>query len=136
MGYEYLWRIHAGLMASSFLAMVTGIVVSLFYKKRNWRFKTHKRLGIYAGTSGIAALLIAGIMVQIYNGVHFTSLHAVLGGISGVLLIATPQFGLAIKRSKKKKTVKNLHKTLGYGTALMMGVTIFSGLLFMGIVSI
>ncbi len=136
MGYEYLWRIHAVLMASSFLAMVTGIVVSLLFKKKKWRFKVHKRLGIYAGSSGIAALVIAGTMVQIYNGVHFTSLHALLGGISAVLLIVTPQLGLAIMRVKKKKPVRLIHKTLGYVTALMMGLTIFSGLLFMGILGV
>ena len=74
-------------------------------------------------------------MVQISRGVHFTSLHAILGGITGLLLITTPFAGLNIRKVKNKKRMKLIHKSSGYITLLMMAVTVYSGLLFTGIIS-
>ncbi len=123
-------------MSTSFLAMLAGILVSLFFKKKKWRFKVHKRLGIYAGVSGLTALILAATMVQIYNGVHFTSLHAVLGAFTGLLLMLTPLAGLRILRSRQAHRQKILHKLAGYTTVVMMGITVFSGMVFMGIIGL
>jgi len=131
--YDVLWRIHAVLMSISFTALTGGIVISRFYFKKKWRYKTHKKLGITAGITGVTGLLLALIMVQISSGVHLTSLHTLLGAVTGLLLILTPLAGLQIRKSKKKKQMKLSHRTMGYFTLLLAIFTILSGLLFTGI---
>ncbi len=136
MAYEILWRLHAILMSTSFIALFSGILISLLYKKKKWRYKTHRNLGMYAGISGVSALIIAAVMVQISSGVHFTSRHTILGAVTGLLLILTPLVGLKIRKSKKKKPMRLSHRIMGYITAVLMIMTILSGLLFMGIISL
>lgn len=133
MDYEILWRIHAILMGTSFLSLLTGILISLIFKKRKWRYKTHKRLGIYAGISGVTALVIAFIMVQSSGGFHFTTPHTIIGAVTGLLLIATPLAGLRIRKAENKKRMKLIHRTMGYITCSMMLVTIVMGLFLVGI---
>lgn len=135
MAYEILWRVHALLMSTSYLALFSGILISLFFKKKKWRHKTHRNLGIYAGISGVTALILAFVMVQIFSGVHFTSLHAIAGGVTGLILILTPPAGRQIRKVKDKKRMKRIHRIMGYTTAAFMAVTILFGLMFVGILS-
>lgn len=136
MAYEILWRVHAILMSTSFISMICAVVISIVWKKKKWRYKAHRALGIYAGISGVTALLAAVVMVQINSGYHLTSRHALGGAFTAVLLIATPLIALRIKTSKKKRLLKRVHKVLGYLTLLFMTVTIFFGLLFVGLINI
>lgn len=136
MAYDILWRVHAILMSTSFLSMCCAVLISLIWKQKKWRYKAHRALGIYAGISGVIALLIAVVMVQIYSGYHLTSRHATGGAFTSLLLIATPLIALKIKTSKKKKLLKKVHKVLGYLTILFMAVAIFFGLLFVGLIYI
>ena len=128
MAYDILWRLHAILMCGAFLCMCTGAVISLLYKKRKWRYKTHKTLGISAGILGISAFIIAFVMVQLY-GAHFTSFHGGVGFAAALLLILTPTAGLRIRRSKNKKRARLLHKTMGYLTLATMALNVTLGLL-------
>jgi hypothetical protein len=136
MAYEILWRLHAVLMSTAFAALFSGIFISLFYRKKKWRYKTHRNLGILAGISGVSALVIAFIMVQVFSGTHFTSLHAIVGGTTGLLLILSPLVGLRIRKSRKKKRMRLSHRTLGYATLVMMILTIPTGLIFAGILTL
>ncbi len=131
--YDILWRIHAVLMSTSFTALLSGIVISRFYFKKKWRYKTHRKLGITAGITGVTGLVLAITMVQISSGAHLTSLHTISGAATGLLLILTPLAGLHIRRSKKKKQMKLSHKTMGYITLILVTYTIVSGLIFTGI---
>ncbi|QEN08225.1 hypothetical protein EXM22_09580 [Oceanispirochaeta crateris] len=132
--YEILWRIHAVLMATSLLSMVGAILVSLLWKRKKWRYKTHRALGLYAGAAGITALLTAFVMVQTSHGYHLSSQHAVFGAFSGVLLICTPLLGLNMNRFRNKKIGRTIHKSLGYLTVTGMGISIYYGLSLMGFV--
>lgn len=136
MAYDILWKSHAILMSTSFLALLSGILISLIYKKKKWRYKTHRNLGIIAGCTGITALLLAGIMVQVYSGVHFTSRHAIAGAVTALFLILTPLAGLRIRKSKKKKQLRTAHRVAGYITAAFMIFTILSGMIFAGVISL
>ena len=134
MAYDVLWRVHAVLMVVSVVSMLSGIIISIVFKKKKWRYKTHKRLGITAGASGVTAVIIAVIMVQLFSGIHFSSLHTILGGATGLLLIYTPIAGLNIARVKNKKRLKTVHRIAGFLTAGLMLVTLFTGLWMMGII--
>ena len=102
-------------------------------RRKKWRYKTHKKLGITAGIAGVTGLLLAFTMVQISSGAHLTSPHTILGAVTGLLLILTPLAGLQIRKTKKKKQMKLSHRTMGYITLVLIIFTILSGLLFTGI---
>ncbi|MBI9108477.1 MAG: hypothetical protein JEZ04_17155 [Spirochaetales bacterium] len=136
MTFEVLWKVHGILMSSSFTAMLCGIIISLFFKKNKWRYRIHRKLGIYAGISGAASLLVAAIMVQIFTGAHFTSAHTLAGGLTGIFLILTPIFGLTIRTVKNKALMKLLHRIAGFLTAALMLLTILLGLSLSGILSL
>jgi len=131
--YDILWRIHAVLMSISFTALLSGIVISRFYFIKKWRYKTHRKLGITAGITGVAGLLLAFTMVQISSGAHLSSPHTILGAVTGLLLILTPLAGHQIRKARKKKQMKLSHRTMGYVTLILVALTIISGLLFTGI---
>jgi len=63
MSYTTLWIIHAVLMGTSVTALSSGILISHFYYKRKWRYKTHRRLGITAGITGTSGLILAVTLV-------------------------------------------------------------------------
>lgn len=136
MAYEILWRVHAVLMSTSFLSMLAGVLISLIWKQKKWRYKTHRALGLYAIASGGTALLTAVLMVQISSGYHFTSNHGIGGGITAVFLLTTPLIALRIKKSKNKKRLRLIHRILGYTTLLLMAGAIIFGLQFAGIISL
>jgi DOMON domain/Eukaryotic cytochrome b561 len=136
MAYEILWRVHAILMSSSFLSMCSAVLISLIWKQKKWRYKAHRALGIYAGVAGVVALITAVTMVQINSGYHLSSRHAIGGSVTALLLISTPLVALRIRKSKKKKMLKRIHKILGYMTLVFMAAAIFFGLLFVGLISL
>ncbi len=133
MAYSVLWKIHAILMSVSFLSLTAGILISILFKKKKWRYNTHRKLGITAGAAGITAFLIAFIMIQLFSGPHFSSLHTLAGGISVLLLIITPQLGLNMKKAANKKRIKLIHRIFGGLTFTAMAFTILLGLRFVGI---
>ena len=120
MTYDILWRIHAILMGTAFTALLSGILISHYFKKKKWRYKTHNRLGIFAGITSVAGLLLAVAMVQKSSGAHLTSPHTVAGAAAGLILIITPIVGLSIRKAKKKKLTKRFHKTMGYTTLILV----------------
>jgi len=134
MTYDILWKIHAALMSTSFIALLCGIIISILYKRSKWRYKAHKILGIYAGLSGAAALAAAVILVQNFSGSHFSSLHTITGGVTGLLLLLTPVAGLKIRTIKNKKRLRVIHRITGYSTAVMMAAVILMGLRLAGVI--
>ena len=134
MYYGILWKVHAILMASALLSVTAGILISLLRKGRRNTYKLHRTLGLYAALSGLIALLIAVTMVQTSSGIHLSSPHSYLGLITALLLICTPLIML-LKKTRTKKTVRRLHRFIGYLTVLLMVSTIVTGLFFVGILA-
>jgi len=134
MAYEILWRVHAVLMTTAFLSLVSGVLISLIWKKKKWRYKTHRALGIYAGSAAAAALVTAVILVQISSGYHLSSSHALGGAVTGVLLLSTPILGLKMAKSKNRKILVKVHKVLGYLIIVLMSSAIYFGLEIAGVI--
>lgn len=135
MVYEILWRVHAILISSSVLAAIAGVFISVVHKKKKWRHRVHKTLGIYAGISAVTAIIIAVIMVQITKGRHFTTLHGLAGGIAAVFFVLTPMGGLLIRKVKKKKLFRLLHRITGWITLAAAVTAVFFGLILTGIIN-
>ena len=135
--YSVLWRIHAVLMSASFLMMLTGVVINMVMKKNKNRIKIHKTLGYAGSGSGIAAAILAFIMIGTTHGYHFSNTHAVLGIITAALLVIVPVFSnlmLKVPGAGKKKVFRAVHIWLARISLVMMSVVIVMGLRFAGVI--
>ena len=136
--YSVLWPIHAVLMGIAFVLMFTAMGIARYQKKKRWWYTLHKRLNLIGAVAAVIAMVIAVIMVSLSHGVHIASLHALLGLLTFILVIATPIIGFGIRsqkvKPKFKKQVRIVHHWLGRITLLSMAVTIFFGLQIAGLI--
>lgn len=135
--YSVLWPTHAIMISVSFLSMLTGAIINIFFKKAFQsgakRIKVHKTLGIFGGVSGMIAIIIAFIMIQITHQGHFQSLHTILGLIAFLLLPIVPLIANYMGKFKNPKSAMLLHKWLARALLLLMAFLIFIGLRMVGI---
>src|SRR6056297_278720 len=136
--YSVLWPIHGVLMGIAFVLMLTAMSIARYQKKKRWWYQVHKRLNLIGAVAAVIAMVIAVIMVSLSHGVHIASLHALLGLLTFILVIATPIIGFGIRsqrvKPKFKKQVRIVHHWLGRITLLSMAVTIFFGLQIAGLI--
>ena len=128
--YSWLWPLHGILMGLSFLSLLSGIIVSLFFKRSKWRIPVHRRLGLIGAACGLAGILVAFIMIQAAGGYHLTGLHALLGSLTGLLMILNPVIGLNLAKFRNPKRMRKLHRLIGYAAMVLMTVTVILGLRF------
>lgn len=139
--YSVLWPIHGTLMALAFLAILTSMFIARYGKKKvsGWYGK-HKWTNLIGSIGAAVAMIIAGVMVSLTHGLHFVSTHAVLGGITFLLIVITPIAGFGIRSRKVKpalkKKVRYIHHWLGRLTLVSMAVTIYYGLSISGLISL
>lgn len=136
--YSTLWPIHAVLMGIAFVLMLTAMIVARYQKKKPWWYPVHKRLNLIGAGAAVIGIMIAVLMVSLSHGVHLASLHALLGLLTFILVIATPLIGFGIRsrrvKPKFKKQVRIVHHWLGRITLLSMALTIFLGLQLSGLI--
>jgi hypothetical protein len=134
--YSVLWPVHAILMGAAFLAMLIGMFISRYGKGKKWWFKTHRWLGRGGSMGALVALILSVVMISFTHGAHLSSLHAVLGAITIVLLLITPFLGARMmkREAKNKKAVRIVHRWMGRATLVMMAVTILFGLRISGLI--
>ena len=131
--YSTLWQIHGIIMTAAFVCMAAGVFINLRFKGKKWRLKYHRMLGGGGAALGMAALILAVVMVQSSGGYHLRSPHAVMGSLTFLLMMTVPALGASLKRVKNKKSVKKVHAALGFTVLTLMIVTIFMGLRYVGI---
>jgi hypothetical protein len=130
--------IHAGLMTTGLLLVLSGALIAILLKRRRWWLLYHRFLGI-AGTFIIAAGFAAAIiMVSRSAGQHFSTVHTWFG-FSTVLLAATTallgflQFNRKIKMTSRP-VFRRMHRWSGRITLTLLFVSVLSGLHLAGIV--
>ena len=135
LGYTELWPVHLALMSLSFVLLLAGMTVSLFFKKKRWWLKVHRRLQWIGGMSGIAGLATAVYMVSVSTGVHFRLLHSIAGLVGIVLIVTSLILGLAIFKVKtqKKKGFRTVHRWTGRIVLALIAAVIVMGLSLVGI---
>lgn len=135
--YSVLWRIHAVLMSASFLMMLAGVIINMFFKKYKNRIKIHKVLGYTGSGSGVIASVLAVIMIGITHGYHFSNTHTILGIITAILLAVVPVFSnlmLKVPGAGKKRIFRTAHVWLARVSLVMMAIVIVMGLRYAGII--
>ena len=135
LGYTELWPVHAYLMSASFVLMLTGMLVSRYYKKKRGWLKTHKLLEWFGAASGILGFAIAIYMVSVSTGVHFRVVHSIVGLITIISMILNPILGYSIFKEKRdhKLRYRVLHRWIGRTMLTGILVTILLGLFQAGI---
>ena len=135
LGYAELWPVHAFLMSASFMLMLTGMLVSRYYKKKRGWLKTHRLLEWFGAASGILGFAIAIYMVSVSTGVHFRVVHSIVGLITIISMTLNPILGYNILRKKRdhKPGYRILHRWIGRTMLIGMLVTILLGLFLAGI---
>ncbi|MBN2685695.1 MAG: hypothetical protein JXR40_10475 [Pontiellaceae bacterium] len=124
MDTELQLLIHAGLMAAALLSMTLGILISLLWKDKKWRYKTHRALGGFAGFVGFIGLVVGVVMVQLKGGPHMVSRHAFFGTIAAFFLIVAPLVALQYR----KRTGRIVHKLMGWAALGLGGFSAYLGL--------
>lgn len=123
-----LWILHPLAVSIAFAAFICGIIIARYMKrKRRWA-------GAHAAiqSAGIAGV-IAGISVMITvigTGAHFNVPHAYLGLFTLASLVLTATGGVvALAVPSITKTVRPIHRWAGRISAILVFLTIVSGIL-------
>ena len=129
--------IHAGLMITGFLLMLSGALIALSLRRRRWWLRSHRLFGIM-GTFVIAAGFFAAIIMVIRSeGQHFSTVHTWFGFMTVVLAAATVLLGFLQFNRKIKLTARpvfrHMHRWSGRTTLILLLVSALSGLRFAGI---
>jgi len=134
-GYAELWPVHAVLMGTGFVLMVIAMLCTFFLKKKKWWFKAHKTLSVIGGVLSVTALAVAVYMISSSYGLHFASLHGVLGLITLILIVMSPflGFGMQKVKARRKKAFRTLHVWTSRGALVLMLIVIVMGLRLAGI---
>ena len=118
-----IFYIHMSLLVLMCILVVSALIVA---KKRGegW-FPKHRILAILGVTSGII-----GFGFMFYNKIshgwpHFSTLHAIGGGIALLFLLDTPVLGLLVTRGKD--SLRPVHRILGRITALLALLVLVTG---------
>lgn len=134
--YEILWRFHAILMSIAFALMAAGFVIVLLRKKLKGWFPIHRGLEIGGASTGLAAFLVALLMVFLSGGSHFRSRHGVAGIIGIVVMTAALVLAILFQRTggqKEKRYLRTAHRIDGILSLITMVIAVFLGLIMTGI---
>jgi len=130
----FLFFTHVILMSLSFVLMVTGMSIARNRKKFRWWLKAHRPMGIVGAAAGVAGVVLASIMVASRSAAHLRVLHAWLGLITIIAIVATPIIGQAFLKLKKgKKMLRTTHRWSGRLSLTLMLAAIILGLFQAGI---
>ena len=133
--------LHMSIMLVFLLLAAAGIITAKFFKKRNpnW-MKIHKTLmlsGVLSAFVGIGWIIYA---VQSEQGLHFYAPHTFLGLGTFILALTAPVLGILFTSKKTNKDLKpvlrRFHKIIGWISLILIVVTVFTGLLLSGILSL
>jgi hypothetical protein len=126
-----LFLIHAGLMATGFLFVLSALIVAMTQRRERWWLKIHRAIGL----TGSSLMLLGAItaiaaVASTTEARHLRTPHTWLGVLTVAAAIVTPTLGLLQFRIPQKSAVIRLaHRLSGRLLNLMTPFTILLGLL-------
>jgi len=125
-----LFLIHAALMTAGFLFGLSALIVAMTQKRKSWWLKTHKAIGLTAGS-----LLLLGAVTAIAavastpEARHLRIPHTWIGALTVLAAILTPTLGLLQFRIRQKAaSLRAVHRFFGRLLNLMAPIAILMGL--------
>ena len=126
-----LFLIHAALMATGFLFVLSALIVAMTQRRERWWLKVHRAIGL----TGSSLMLLGAItaiaaVASIPEGHHLRSPHTWLGVLTVMVAFITPTLGLLQFRiPPKAAAIRLAHRLSGRLLNLMTPFTILLGLL-------
>ena len=123
--YGLLVPVHGTVMILAFTAMLTGMILARYFKKKKWWLKVHRLLGVVGAALGIGGAITAAYIVSRTTGIHLRITHS-WAGLSALLLFAfTPILGfIMLKGGPHAKTFRKIHRWTGRLALLVMAAAI------------
>ena len=125
-----LFLIHAALMATGFLFVLSALIVAKTQRRKPWWLKVHRAIGLTGGS-----LLLLGAVAAIAavastpEGEHLRSPHTWLGVLTVSTAIVTPALGLLQFRIPRKAvTIRTVHRFFGRLLNILAPIAILLGL--------
>lgn len=132
--YARVWPVHAILMSSAVLSLLTAAWAVTLGRHRKGSFHIHKAAAVTAFVLLAAGLVVAAGMVQASGGPHLRVPHGVLGTVTIVLGFLTGAGGHITTRARaNRKQLRTIHLWVGRVAVVLFLLTVFAGLRQVGI---
>ncbi|MBA4364538.1 MAG: hypothetical protein C0398_00850 [Coprothermobacter sp.] len=127
--YARVWPIHAILMGSAVLSLLTTTWAASLGRYRKGSFRLHKTAAVTAFVLLAAGLLVAVGMVQASGGPHLRVAHGIGGTVTIVLGFLTGAGGfITTKAHTNRKQLRTVHLWVGRVAVVLFLLTILAGL--------
>jgi hypothetical protein len=108
--YARVWPVHAILMGSSVLSLLTAAWAVTLGRHRKGSFHNHKAAAVTAFVLLVAGLVVAIGMVQASGGPHLRVPHGIFGAITIVVGFLTGAGGLITTKARShRKQLRTIH---------------------------
>jgi hypothetical protein len=132
--YARVWPIHAILMGSAVLSLLTAVWTVTLGRRRKGSFRIHKAAAVTALVLLAAGFVVGAGMVQASGGPHFRVLHGVFGAVTIMMGVAGAAGGFVTTGVHSlRKRLRPIHVWAGRMSIVMFLMTIFLGLHQVGI---
>lgn len=132
--YARIWPIHAILMGSAVLSLLTAAWAVTLGRHREGSFRIHKSAAVLAFVLLAAGLVVAVAMVRASGGPHLRVPHGIFGAVTIVLGFLTGAGGLiTTKAHTNRKQLRTVHLWVGRVAIVLFLLTILAGLRQVGI---
>jgi len=122
--------IHGFIMTAGLAFALGGIACALFFRRKAWWLKAHRRAGY--GTTGALCLggLLAMVALSLSGEGHWGTPHALIGSAGIALGLITPALGSLQFRHRR---LRPIHHWSGRITGTIMFVNVVLGLVLLEI---
>lgn len=132
--YARVWPVHAILMGSAVLSLLTAAWAVTLGRHHKGSFHIHKAAAVTAFVLLATGLVVAIGMVQASGGPHLRVLHGVFGAIAIVVGFLTGAGGLITTRARaNRKRLRTIHLWVGRVVVVLFVLTVLAGLRQVGI---
>ena len=129
------FSIHVLFMSTGLLAMITGVGIAHFLRRKRWWLKAHRPAGIAGAVCLGTGFAAAVFMVSQSGGDHFQVPHTWLGLTTLLGAVAAPVLGhLQFKIRSKIQQLRIWHRRTGYAALTLTLFSVLSGLVVAGII--
>jgi len=127
--YARVWPVHAILMGTAVLSLLTAVWAVTLGRHRRGFFHIHKTAAATAFVLLVVGLVVAAGMVQANGGPQFRVLHGIFGAVTIVLGFLTGAVGLITTKARaNRKRLRTIHMWLGRVSIVLFLLTVLSGL--------